>query len=361
MGKRSPAGKGQQPRFSEKLPPHNQEAEESVIASLVISADEYMDEVISFLKPGHFHDERNGWCFEAMCNLHSRNVPIDEISVNQELERIGKLKEVGGLGYLSLLVERLTVSLHCVHWAHIVHNCYILRRLITIAARIAAKAYEGKVNSIEEVIQEGQDIYSSIWSEVGETPFIITEMVKTNSDPPQYSLKVNSRSVKSTVDELADQNKFRRLVMAQCNFLPPKLTDDEWTLKLNMLLKGVKEMSAPPEISTNHTYWRAAVDIVRSVPMVDTEDEFKSGYPLRRGTHLYLHGGSFIGLWSQKIRQTMGSVPNASTLWSILNSNGGRKSMVRIGDKLQRAWQLPASLLDGREEVDEGDDSDLLF
>jgi hypothetical protein len=361
LAKRSPAGK-KQPRFSEKLPPHNQEAEESVIASLVLSADDFMDEVVQFLKPGHFHDERNGWCFEAMCNLRDRGVPVDEISVNQELERIGKLDEVGGLGYLSLLVSRLTISLHCVYWAHLVHNCFILRRMINIAGMIAAKAYEGEVNSVEEVLQVGQDIYNTIWQEVGETPFVITDMIKTTSDPPQYCLKVNGRRVRANVDELVDQNKFRRLVMAQCNFLPPKMKDEEWTERLNLLLKAVKEMSAPPEISTDHTLWQAAVDIIRSVPTVDTEDEFKSGYPIRRGTHIYVHGSAFIALWTQKIRQTQGLTPNVSVLWSIMNTHGGKKSQIRFGEGFKRAWQLPASLLDGKgEEAEDGDDSDLLF
>lgn len=322
-----------------------------------------MPEVVQFLKPEHFHQEVNGWCFEAMVNLYDRGVPIDEITVNQELERMGRLQAVGGLGYLALLVSRLTIDLHCVHWAHLVTNCYILQRLIRIGAQIAAKAYEGKVNSIEETVQQCHEIFSGIWNEIGETPFLITEMVKTTSDPPQYAMKVNGFPVKVPAEDLLDFKRFRKVVMIHCNFVPLRETDEEWTLRLNRLLKGVRELTAPPEISMDHSYWQAALDVIRSLPFVDTQDEFDDGYPIQRGKHIYLQGSAFIGLWQQKIKQTQGIVPNVSLLWGIMNDQGGKKSQVRFGEKFKRAWQLPLALMERKDTdlVDEGDDSDLLF
>lgn len=364
MSKPQQKGQGQPSgHYSNKLAPQNREAEESVIASLILAADEYMADVVQFLKPEHFHQETNGWCYEAMVHLYDRNIPIDEITVNQELEQMEKLNDVGGLGYLSLLVSRLSSDLHCLHWAHIVHNLAILRHLLKISGMIAAKAYEGKVNSIEETVQVCHDIFSEIWNDVGETPFVISEVVKTTSDPPQYAMRVNGVLVKVTADDLIDFKRFRKIVMIYCNFIPLREKDEEWTLRVNRLLKGVKEITAPPEISLDHSYWQAAMDVIHSMPFVDTMDEFDSGYPILRGQHVYLQGSAFIGLWQQKIKQTQGVVPNVSLLWGILNSQGGHKSQVRFGEKFKRAWQLPVDLTLRKDSdvVDDGDTTDLLF
>jgi replicative DNA helicase len=88
---------------NEKLPPHNIEAEEAVIGSLLVDPEAILKTVIS-LKPEDFYREKNQWLYEGCLSLYERNEAINQITVAQEVARQGKLDEVGGVAHLSYLV-----------------------------------------------------------------------------------------------------------------------------------------------------------------------------------------------------------------------------------------------------------------
>lgn len=81
--------------INEKLPPHDLEAEEAVIGSLLIDSDAML-EINTFLKPDDFFSSQNQWAYEACVSVYERNEGINQITVAQELSRLGKLDEIGG-------------------------------------------------------------------------------------------------------------------------------------------------------------------------------------------------------------------------------------------------------------------------
>src|SRR3990170_3758901 len=101
---------------AEKLPPHDIEAEEAVIASLLVDP-EAIYRVAPTLKPEDFFREKNAWAFEACLALWGRNQSINQITVAHELARRGRLEEVGGAAYLSRLVTELPTSVGVEHYA----------------------------------------------------------------------------------------------------------------------------------------------------------------------------------------------------------------------------------------------------
>src|SRR3970040_2007479 len=101
---------------AEKLPPHDIEAEEAVIASLLVDP-EAIYRVAPTLNPEDFFREKNAWAFEACLALWERNQSINQITVSHELARRGRLEEVGGAAYLSRLVTALPPSLVAEHYA----------------------------------------------------------------------------------------------------------------------------------------------------------------------------------------------------------------------------------------------------
>lgn len=123
-----------------KLPPHNIEAEEAVLGSLLVDPGAVVD-VSSIITSSDFYREKNAWVFEA-CQAVAGG--LNQITVAHELHTKGKLEMVGGAGYLSLLVERLPTSLHAEHYAKIVSNLAYCRRVIQLGGRIAAKGYEAE-------------------------------------------------------------------------------------------------------------------------------------------------------------------------------------------------------------------------
>ena len=126
----------------EKLPPHDIEAEESVIASLLVD-DEAVLKVAALLKRDDFFREKNGWIFDACMALWTRGEAINQITVAHELARREQLENVGGSGYLSQIVSDLPTTVGVDDYARIVVRDAIYRRLISAAGRIAQMAYEG--------------------------------------------------------------------------------------------------------------------------------------------------------------------------------------------------------------------------
>lgn len=125
---------------AEKLPPHDIEAEEAVIASLLVDP-EAIYKIASILKPEDFFREQNAWAFEACRALWERNQSINQITVAHELARRGQLEEIGGAAYLSRLVGDLPTSVGVEHYAGLVQRDSAYRRLISAAGQIAQMAY----------------------------------------------------------------------------------------------------------------------------------------------------------------------------------------------------------------------------
>ena len=126
---------------SEKLPPHDIDAEESVNGSLLIDG-KAIYEVAILLEPDCFYNEQNRWIYQACLSLYQRDEAINQITVAQELDRQGKLETCGGAAYLSHLVSIVPTSLDIEHYARIVYRLAVNRRLIDAARRIEAIGYE---------------------------------------------------------------------------------------------------------------------------------------------------------------------------------------------------------------------------
>ena len=127
---------------AERLLPHNIEAEEAVVGSLLIDSDA-ITRVAAFLKPDDFYRDKNRWTYEACFSLYERTQAIDQVTVSHELERRETLEAVGGPAYLSHLVSTVPTSVHIEYYAQIVHRTSLMRRLIDAAGQIEAIGYDG--------------------------------------------------------------------------------------------------------------------------------------------------------------------------------------------------------------------------
>ena len=126
----------------ERLPPNDIEAEEAVIASLLVDSEAIL-RVSPILKPDDFFREKNGWVYDACVSLWTRNEAINEITVAHELARRERLEAAGGHGFLSQLLSDLPTTVGVEDYARIVARDAVYRRLISAAGRIAQAAYEG--------------------------------------------------------------------------------------------------------------------------------------------------------------------------------------------------------------------------
>jgi replicative DNA helicase len=150
----------------EKLPPHDIEAEEAIIGSLLIDPDAIFKVAVS-LKPEDFFSETNRVIYQACLALYQRpNEVINQITVAHELMRQDKLEQIGGAAFLSHLISNVPTSLHVEYYAQIVSDTAVMRRLITAARQIEALGYEASPD-VAASLNDAEDILFKVRARQG--------------------------------------------------------------------------------------------------------------------------------------------------------------------------------------------------
>ena len=138
----------------EKLPPHNMEAEQSVLGSLLIDRDAVI-RIASFLKPSDFYSSGNGLIYEAILDLYNRRIPPDFVTIVDELTRRERLQDVGGITYLTELINAVPTAVHIEFYGHIVERTATLRRLIDAGATIVSIGYDDSIE-VEDALDRSE-------------------------------------------------------------------------------------------------------------------------------------------------------------------------------------------------------------
>lgn len=139
---------------TDRLPPQNIDAEQSVLGSLMLGKDTII-RVADLLKPGDFYRQIHNIIFEVMLELYEKSEPIDLLSLTNRLGNIGKLEEIGGPAYLTELINRVPTAAHVMHYAKIVHHKKVLRDLIEAADHIARLGFNEE-EDLESVLDEAE-------------------------------------------------------------------------------------------------------------------------------------------------------------------------------------------------------------
>lgn len=125
---------------AKQLPPHSVEAEEALLGTLIMDHLSYFD-LNTELTAADFFIVRNGWVWEAITRIHGRGESVDYVSVVEELRAAGKLDELGGAPYITLLVNRAPNTLFVDTYARIIFRASYRRRMLHAASELARLAY----------------------------------------------------------------------------------------------------------------------------------------------------------------------------------------------------------------------------
>jgi replicative DNA helicase len=134
--------------------PHSREAEEAVVGAVLINPEVYYD-VAQFLIAEDFYIHRHKWIWDAFTRLHEQRIPVDLLTVSEELDRVNQLAEIGGPAYLTSLVNQVPSSLNAESYGRIVEGHSIRRKMINAANQIAALAYDEK-SVVDTVMDEAE-------------------------------------------------------------------------------------------------------------------------------------------------------------------------------------------------------------
>ena len=133
-----------------KVPPHDIEAEQAVIGSMLTDKDSVIS-ALEVLKPEDFYREDNRVIFEAILNLYNRADPIDIITLKAELVSLGKFEQIGGIEYLAGLPEKVPTTANVEKYIRIVEEKSMMRTLIKTANELINLGYDG-TEDVEDIM-----------------------------------------------------------------------------------------------------------------------------------------------------------------------------------------------------------------
>jgi len=140
--------------FANKIPPHDLEAEMSVLGSLMLDKDAII-KVADFLRPEDFYYKKHEDIYRILEGLFSNGEPIDIISVSSKLKEKDLMERIGGTAYLTELINVVPTASHVLTYGKIVQKKRILRDLISTGQDIALSGYEEEKES-EELLDNAE-------------------------------------------------------------------------------------------------------------------------------------------------------------------------------------------------------------
>jgi len=124
----------------ERLPPHSIEAEQCLLASMMLDKD-IVGQCVQIVNRDSFYQADNQIIFEAIVKLYEQNRPVDAILVREELIKRQLWEEIGGKEYLATILNSVPSAAHGAHYAGIVREKALLRQLIAASNDILRDAY----------------------------------------------------------------------------------------------------------------------------------------------------------------------------------------------------------------------------
>jgi len=164
-----------------RVPPSNLRAEESVIGAMLLSR-EAIAEVVESLDPDHFYKPAHGHLYDAIMGLYGAGQPVDVVTVAEELQRAGLLEEIGGPSLLLDLQASTPAISNASHYAKIVEEHALLRRLITVSNEIAEMAYGVPDDVIKAIDEAEAKMFEVAQRRVTNTTAQIKDLLSANLD-----------------------------------------------------------------------------------------------------------------------------------------------------------------------------------
>lgn len=161
--------------------PHNIYAEQALLGGLLLEPGQY-DFIEGKISAEDFFAPTNGMVFAAMQSLRSRQQPIDEILLHNELKSEGRLDAVGGVAGLSVLTDAATSGANVEHYADIVKELSALRRLIKVSMDTAQAAQAPDANATDLLGQAENDIRSIVTRNFNGKIFSVREVIQKTWD-----------------------------------------------------------------------------------------------------------------------------------------------------------------------------------
>lgn len=140
------------------IPPHSIEAEQGVLGCILLSPDECLLECRLKLKAGAFYDLRHASIFEALCSMDDARAKLDLITVQQWLKNRHQLEGIGGLAYLSGLMDTVPSAANLPSYLEIVREKHVLRKMQSVCRGVLGQIEESHGTASQLLDQFENDV-----------------------------------------------------------------------------------------------------------------------------------------------------------------------------------------------------------
>lgn len=153
-----------------KIPPHNLEAEQAIIGSVMVKPDA-INEVMDIVSADSFYSDKHKRIWESILELHQRGEPLDVLSLSNRLKEKSILDQLGGTTYLGELLDRVPSASNIKNYCEIVQKKYMMRRLIETSDFISGLGYD-ESGELEEILDEAEKKLFSVTNYSGTSKFV---------------------------------------------------------------------------------------------------------------------------------------------------------------------------------------------
>src|ERR1039458_9106349 len=136
------------------IPPQSHDAEASLLGAVLIDSDAIV-KIADIVTADDFYDEHHRYIYSAIIALYENHSPIDVLTLSNKLQEQGKLDKVGGASYLTELTNFVPAASNVSHYAEIVSQKAVRRRLIKAGQEITKLGYDEKV-TFQDLIEESE-------------------------------------------------------------------------------------------------------------------------------------------------------------------------------------------------------------
>ena len=145
--------------MAERIPPHNEEAEKSVLGAVMLNKDVLFD-VLEVVEEDDFYNPAHKEIYKAIWELYKDNKAVDVLTVSEELKRRGVLQMAGGRAYVAQLTLDVPSTVNAVEYARIVNEKATLRKMITAAEDITEQGYKASMDATEILDYAERSVFS---------------------------------------------------------------------------------------------------------------------------------------------------------------------------------------------------------
>jgi len=162
-----------------RVPPHSEQAEQALLASVLMSSRALSD-VVELVAPEDFYRLRNQAVFAAILELGDRGETPDLVTLSEHLKAAGTLQDVGGIEYLSQLFAHTPTAANATRYAEIIRENAVLRQIGDVGSELVRRSFENDA-SIDEILDVAEKNIFQLSQRKGEKPYYPIRQLVTDS------------------------------------------------------------------------------------------------------------------------------------------------------------------------------------